>query len=104
MPTCEACPADQGASKDKTKCMACDTANGSYSTTLKDCICNLNFFVVESDDLGNLLGAKQCYPCDPAAYPGPVGRVIYECVPCAVDGQVYNTLRNPWACECESGK
>jgi hypothetical protein len=102
-PTCEACPASQGVSKDKTTCMQCDTTNGNYDATLKNCVCNLNYFVVESDALGNLLSAKQCSACDAAAYPGPSGRVVDTCTPCAEEGQFYNKNRFPWRCECDSG-
>lgn len=54
-PTCEVCPANNGVSKDKTTCMPCDSSNGNYDSDLKNCVCNLNYFVVESDALGNLL-------------------------------------------------
>ena len=57
-PTCERCGPGPGVSKDQTKCMACDTTNGNYDATLKNCICNLNFYVVESDAAGNLLSSK----------------------------------------------
>ena len=80
-------------------CLPCG-GNSTYDSTVLDCICPLNMYVLEKYDNGAFLDAKQCASCDPNAYQGPNNRAIYECASCNILGMVYTETTIPWTCEC----
>lgn len=51
-PECDACPANEAASIDKTRCMRCDDPQ-TWDASLKDCVCPQNFYVMEVEKSGS---------------------------------------------------
>ena len=73
--------------------------DATFDTTLKDCICAINQYVVENF---TTLEKTCSQDCEDEAWPGPLGTMVSACYYCPYEGQIYdrNTQSEVPTCEC----